>query len=54
LRLSLAHRRLHASHETLAEIADAAGYQSESAFSRAYRSRFGMSPGAARKVQLEH
>jgi AraC family transcriptional regulator, activator of mtrCDE len=52
LRLSLAHRRLVASRDTLAEIADAVGYQSESAFSRAYRNRFGLAPGAARKAAI--
>lgn len=51
LRLSLAHRRLVSSRAPLADIADAAGYQSESAFSRAYKTRFGQSPGAARKIQ---
>ncbi len=52
LRLSLAHRRLLSSRATLAEIAEAVGYQSESALSRAYRRRHGMAPGAARKAQL--
>ena len=52
LRLNLAHRRLVASRASIAEIAEAVGYQSESSFSRAYRSRFGAAPGAARKAQM--
>jgi AraC family transcriptional activator of mtrCDE len=51
LRLNLAHRRLLSSRASLADIADAIGYQSESAFSRAYSKRFGQAPGAARKAQ---
>jgi AraC family transcriptional regulator, activator of mtrCDE len=52
LRLSLAQRRLVSSRASLAEIAEEAGYQSESAFSRAYSRRFGVTPGAARKGVL--
>ncbi len=52
LRLGLAHRRLLSSRASIAEIAEAVGYQSESALSRAYRRRFGLAPGAARKAQL--
>lgn len=51
LRLNLAHRRLVSSRASLADIADAVGYQSESAFSRAYSNRFGRAPGAARKAE---
>ena len=50
LRLNLAHRRLVSSRESLAGIAEAVGYQSESALSRAYRRHFGIAPGAARKA----
>jgi AraC family transcriptional activator of mtrCDE len=48
LRLNLAHRKLHATTQPLAEIAAEIGYQSESAFSRAFRRRFGMPPSVAR------
>lgn len=52
LRLSLAQRRLISSRASLAEIAEEAGYQSESAFSRAFSRRFGVTPGASRKAGL--
>jgi AraC family transcriptional activator of mtrCDE len=48
LRLDLARRKLAATRRPLAEIAAEIGYQSESAFSRAFRRRFGMRPGEAR------
>jgi AraC family transcriptional activator of mtrCDE len=48
LRLELARRKLATSSLPLGEIAAEIGYQSESAFSRAYRRRFGMPPGEAR------
>jgi len=50
LRLSLALCRLLSSRASLAEIAEAVGYQSESALSRAYRRRYGKPPGAARNA----
>jgi AraC family transcriptional activator of mtrCDE len=50
LRLGLAQRRLVSSRASLGEIAEEAGYQSESAFSRAYSRRFGVTPGATRKA----
>jgi AraC family transcriptional activator of mtrCDE len=48
LRLELARRKLTTSSLPLGDIAAEIGYQSESAFSRAFRRRFGMPPGAAR------
>lgn len=48
LRLGLAWRKLCASALPIAVIAAEVGYQSESAFSRAFHRRFGMRPGAAR------
>jgi len=48
LRLELAQRKLAATDLSLAEIASEIGYQSESAFSRAFQRRFGMRPGEAR------
>ncbi|HEY0338445.1 MAG TPA: AraC family transcriptional regulator [Burkholderiales bacterium] len=48
LRLELARRKLAMSSLPLGEIAADIGYQSESAFSRAFRRRFGMPPGEAR------
>jgi len=48
LRLELARRKLATSTLPLGEIAAEIGYQSESAFSRAFRRRFGMPPGEAR------
>jgi transcriptional regulator GlxA family with amidase domain len=36
----------------LAAIAEEVGYQSETAFSRAYRRRFGVAPGADRRGEI--
>jgi AraC family transcriptional activator of mtrCDE len=49
LRLSLAKHRMLATNTPLAVIAEEVGYQSETAFSRAYYRRFGVAPGADRK-----
>jgi len=48
LRLGLARHRLGSTTETLAQVAAAVGYDSESAFSRAFRKRYGISPGRLR------
>jgi AraC family transcriptional activator of mtrCDE len=48
LRLELARRRLSATGLPVATIAGEVGYESESAFSRAFQRRFGMRPGEAR------
>ncbi len=50
LRLGLARHRIMASNAALVVIAEDVGYQSESAFSRAYHRRFGVAPGADRRV----
>jgi|SRR5579859_582834 len=49
LRLGLARRKLLAGTESLAAIAAEVGYQSESAFSRAFQRRYGMRPGEVRR-----
>jgi AraC family transcriptional activator of mtrCDE len=49
LRLGLARRKLLAGNGSLAEIAAEVGYQSESAFSRAFQRRYDMRPGEARR-----
>lgn len=49
LRLTLARRQIRASNTPLAVIAEEVGYQSETAFNRAYHRRFEISPGADRK-----
>ena len=49
LRLLLARNRLRASYEPVAAIAAEVGYESETAFSRAYARHFGTTPGADRK-----
>ena len=51
LRLGLARHRLTATREPIAAIAASFGYQSESSFSRAYRRRFGVPPGNARRTR---
>jgi AraC-like DNA-binding protein len=48
-RLHLARARLMETTDTLAAVARQAGYQSEAAFSRAFRQYFGKPPGAARR-----
>jgi len=48
LRFELARRKLATSSLPLGDIAAEIGYQSESAFSRAFRRRFGIPPGEAR------
>lgn len=52
LRLNLARNRLAASTDSMIEIAAAVGYQSESAFSRAFSRHFGMAPSAVRSGAL--
>jgi AraC family transcriptional activator of mtrCDE len=48
LRLGLARHRLGSTSGTLAQVAAAVGYDSESAFARAFRKRYGISPGRLR------
>ncbi len=48
LRLELARRKLASSACSLAEIAAEVGYRSESAFSRAFKERYGTRPGRTR------
>ena len=48
LRLGLARQRLSSTNATVAQVAAAVGYNSESAFSRAFRKRYGISPGRLR------
>jgi AraC-like DNA-binding protein len=47
-RIQVAAERLKASREPLARIAEAVGYESEAAFSRAFKREMGVSPGAWR------
>jgi AraC family transcriptional regulator, activator of mtrCDE len=48
LRLGLAHQRLTSTSASVVQVAGAVGYDSESAFARAFRRRFGVSPGKLR------
>src|SRR6266404_5739496 len=48
LRFGLARYRLGSTAETLAQVAAAVGYDSECAFARAFRKRYGISPGRLR------
>ena len=52
LRFGLARRKLSAGKAPLAAIAAEVGYQSESAFSRAFQRRYGMRPGEAAHALL--
>lgn len=49
-RIQLAAERLKAGREPLARIAEAVGYESEAAFSRAFKREMGISPGAWRSA----
>jgi AraC-like DNA-binding protein len=48
-RLALAARTLRAGREAVARVAERSGYESETAFSRAFKREFGMPPAAWRK-----
>jgi AraC family transcriptional activator of mtrCDE len=48
LRLELARHRLASTNMSLAKLAAEVGYDSESSFARAFRRRFGVSPGRSR------
>lgn len=48
-RMLLAGQRLRESNETIAQIAEAVGYESESTFSRAFTREMGVAPGAWRR-----
>ncbi len=50
-RMQKARDRLRAGREPMTTIAEAAGYASEAAFSRAYKQFFGVTPGASRLVR---
>jgi AraC family transcriptional activator of mtrCDE len=49
LRLMLARNRMLATNSPLAVIAESVGYQSDTAFNRAFRRRFGVCPGEMRR-----
>jgi len=49
-RLAVAARRLRSSREAVARVAERSGYESEAAFSRAFKREFGMPPAAWRKA----
>src|ERR1700719_548801 len=51
LRLGLARQHLSSTNATLAQVAAAVGYDSESAFARAFSRRYGISPGKLRDHQ---
>lgn len=50
VRIHRASQLLRESNRTLADVAAAVGYDSESSFSRVFRKRFGVSPGAFRRA----
>ena len=52
-RMLVAADRLQSSDATVAAVAAAVGYESEAAFSRAFKRVIGTSPGAARRMQSE-
>jgi len=50
-RLQLAKERLRDGRQTASQVAHAVGYESEAAFSRAFKRQFGQSPGRWRKQE---
>jgi AraC-like DNA-binding protein len=48
-RLVLAAKKLHATHQTVLQVACDVGYESEAAFNRAFKREFGLPPGQFRK-----
>ena len=50
LRMQLAAERLRSTRQSLIQVAEAVGYESEAAFSRAFRRIVGVSPGAWREA----
>ena len=50
LRMQLAAERLRTTRQSLIQVAEAVGYESEAAFSRAFRRIVGVSPGAWREA----
>lgn len=51
-RMQLARLRLQETSDSLAVLADRLGYQSEAAFSRAFKREFGQSPGSVRNLAV--
>ena len=49
-RLALAARALRSDGETITRVAERSGYDSEAAFTRAFKREFGMPPAAWRKA----
>ena len=49
-RLALAARALRSSDETIARVAERSGYETDAAFSRAFKREFGVPPSAWRKA----
>ncbi|MFZ0470520.1 MAG: helix-turn-helix domain-containing protein, partial [Thiogranum sp.] len=52
-RMQLARIQLQESSDSLAVLADRFGYQSEAAFSRAFKREFDVSPGSVRSLGSE-
>jgi AraC-like DNA-binding protein len=50
-RLALAARELRSGSDSISRIAERSGYESEAAFSRAFKREFGTPPAAWRKVR---
>ncbi|MBT2969743.1 MAG: AraC family transcriptional regulator [Candidatus Thiodiazotropha sp. (ex Ctena orbiculata)] len=48
-RMSKAHERFLSGSDSVAQVAERSGYQSEAAFAKAFKKEFGYGPGAARR-----
>jgi transcriptional regulator GlxA family with amidase domain len=53
-RLQVAAQRLSTSHDPVSRVAIEVGYESEAAFSRAFKGRFGAPPATWRKSESDH
>ncbi|WP_316366187.1 AraC family transcriptional regulator [Candidatus Thiodiazotropha sp. CDECU1] len=49
-RMSRAHNLFQSGDQSVAQVAELSGYQSEAAFAKAFKKQFGYGPGAARKA----
>lgn len=53
-RMQVAAQRLRESHRSVAQVAEEVGYQSEAAFTRAFKREFAVAPGQWRRQSVSH
>ena len=52
-RMQRAHERLNTTKESVVQVAELSGYQSEAAFAKAFKKHFGFGPGVVRKKNMD-